>query len=87
MALLALEKAPVSAIFFPCPFRAAASLGPGLRTASGAKGRPGGHRAMFAPPDHPVIRDIGEIRRFVCAICLRAVASWSARVLPQSESF
>ncbi len=50
MALLALEKAPFSAIFFPCPFRAAASLSPRLRTASGAKGRRGGpcHRAMMS---------------------------------------
>ena len=37
MALLALAKAPVSAIFFSYPFRAPASLSPGLRTASRAK--------------------------------------------------
>ena len=42
-----------SAIFrhvFPCPFRVPASLGPGLRTASGARGRRGGpcHRAMMS---------------------------------------
>ena len=34
-----------------------------------------------------LIRDIGAIRRFVCAICLRAVASWCVRVLPESGSF
>jgi transposase len=34
----------------PCPFRVPASLGPGLRTASGAKGKRGGpcHRAMMS---------------------------------------
>jgi hypothetical protein len=41
MALLAFEKAPFPP-FLPCPFRAPASPGPGLRTASGAKGKRGG---------------------------------------------
>ena len=51
--------------FFPCPFRAPASLGPGLRTASGPKGRRSGHREMFALIDSFLIREIGAIRRFV----------------------
>ncbi len=56
MALLWPRKSAIFRHFFPCPFRAAASLGPGLRTASGAKGRRGGacHRAMMSTMSNPL---------------------------------
>ncbi len=65
MALFGPRESAIFRHFFPCPIRAAASLGPRLRTASGAKGRRAGpcrQNSTYCKADGPSFGQRGDGR-------------------------